>query len=857
MRIQVFGFCLVFLCVAALATDDTKSPLPKAASQSKNAAGQPKAVPAKSKPAQARKHAPHPKAVSAQVEPTKCALQGKWASQSLVVTGKSSTGKTFDVTGEAKFSSANPKIAVVGADGVVRPVADGETSISVVAGGAKTQVPVSVKEIKDETIPFACDVMPFFSKLGCNATACHGTQAGKGGLKLSLFGGGLNEDYAALTLSAAGRHVNKMEPAKSLFLLEATGSVPHGGGKKLKAGSPEHNMLVAWIAQGARRGDEKEPKLASLKLSADELLLQKGDSRRLLATGVLSDGSAKDMTRRTVFATTDEKVATVSANGEIMAEGPGECAITAIAARQSAAVRVVIPQHLPQPFPQVAVNNKIDELALAKLKKLGIPPSDLCTDQEFFRRIYLDTTGLLPTPEEVRTFLADKDPKKRSKLIDALMAREEFVDYWTMKWGDLFRIKSEYPVNIWPKAVTCYYRWLRDSVSQNKPYDRFVRELMTTNGSNFRRGPANFLRAVSRKDPQTIAETTAMVLMGTRIGCARCHAHPTENWSVTDDMGLAAFFAKVGYKSTGEWKEEIVYFNPKAAMRDPRTGEIVKPQLLNDEVMEMAPDEDPRVKFADWLISPKNPLFNKTVANRVWFWLMDRGIIHEPDDIRPTNLPENPELLDYLVQELVSHNYDLRHLIRLVLNSRTYQLSSKTNEWNKNDTAHFSHYFTRRLAAESVVDAVCQVTEVPETYTSSIPEPYTRLPSDYRAVQVFDGNINTNTLELFGRPPRDTPFACERNSAPSLRQKLYLINSDQLENKVSNSPRIRRLVQDKAKTDVEIVEEFYLSILSRPPTDQEKQKALTHVGKDVKTRPQAVQDVVWVLLNTEEFLFNR
>ncbi len=796
---------------------------------------------------------------SVQVAPASVVLEGKWSSQSLTALGTFADDTTRDVTDRAEFRSANPKVATVSKEGVIQPVSEGETTILISAkagGSAKAEVRVAVKGMTNETVFFTRDVTPLLGRLGCAATACHGAQRGRAGFKLSLFGGELGEDHLALTHAAIGRRINKIEPAKSLLLGMATGALPHTGGKRLTPGSAEYNLLVAWINQGARLGDDTAPRFVALKLSADELVFRMGETRRLLVTGMLKGGAQRDCTRLATYKSTDPKVAMVDANGEVWAVGPGECTVVAMAARQATAVRVLVPQILPQPFPAAAANNKVDELVLAKLKRLGIPPSEVCSDQEFCRRIYLDMLGTLPSPAEVKAFLVDKDAQKRGKLIEALFQREEFADYWAMKWGDLLRIKSEYPVRIWPKGVTTYYHWLRESVATNQPYDQFVRELLTTSGSNFRRGPANFVRAVSNKDPQTLAETTAMLFMGARVACARCHAHPIENWSVSDNVALGAFFAKVAYKSTTEWKEEIVYFNPKASLRDPRTREIAKPRLLSGEVFELGPDEDPRFKFADWLISTNNPWFNQAIANRVWFWMMGRGIIHEPDDIRPTNLPENPELLTYLVRELATHKYDLRHLFRLILNSNTYQRSSKANEFNKNDVAHFSHFQIKRLGAEELVDALCQVTEVPETYTSSIPEPYTRLPSDYRAVQVFDGNIQTGVLELFGRPPRDTPYECERDSAPSLRQKLFMINSDLLEGKVTGSPRIQRLIKEK-KTDAEIVDEFYLSIVARPPTDQEKQKALAHLAKDPKNRPQAVQDLVWVLLNTQEFMFVR
>jgi hypothetical protein len=417
------------------------------------------------------------------------------------------------------------------------------------------------------------------------------------------------------------------------------------------------------------------------------------------------------------------------------------------------------------------------------------------------------------------------------------------------------RIKSEYPSDLWPNAVQAYHHWIRDSLQRNIPIDRFARELLTSSGSNFRIGPANYYRAFLKRDPQDLAEATSLLFLGQRLSCARCHAHPVESWDRIDNLGMAAFFAKVGYKKTLEWKEEVVYFNPKGELRDPATGDLVKPTFLGGRSAALAATQDPRIAFADWLTDPNNPLFARAMVNRVWFWLMGRGIVHEPDDLRPTNPPANPELLDYLAKELVDHRYDLRHIYRLILNSRTYQFSSAGSQWNGFDQAHFSHYLIRRLAAEVLLDAIGQVTQTSETFSSRIPEPYTVLPEGERAVELSDGSIGTPFLELFGRPSRDSGYESDRDNRTSVVQALHLINSRHIQGRISSSPRLRQWAQSKL-TDAEIIDEITLSAISRYPTAQERQTVVDYMARDPKARVQAMEDVVWAIFNTEEFLFN-
>ncbi|MFH1268951.1 MAG: DUF1553 domain-containing protein, partial [Planctomycetota bacterium] len=445
-----------------------------------------------------------------------------------------------------------------------------------------------------------------------------------------------------------------------------------------------------------------------------------------------------------------------------------------------------------------------------------------------------------PSPRRLEPSWPTPDPAKRSTLIDRLLEREEYADFWALKWGDLLRIKSEYPVRVWPRGVQTYYRWVRGSIAANMPYDQFVRELITANGSDFLAGPANYYRAVQKREPQTYAEATAVLFMGARLDCARCHAHPTENWALDDALGMAAFFSKVAIKATQEWKEEIVFFNQHGGVYHPKLRDYVNPKFLGAEVVEMPRDQDPRPKFAEWLCAPQNPCFAKVMANRVWYWLLGHGIVHEPDDFRSTNPPNNPELLDHLAQEFVDHKFDVKHLFRLILNSKTYQLSSKPNEFNRGDMAHFSHYHVRRMGAEQLLDAVCQVTGTSDQFASWIPVPPTIMPAGSRAVQVFDGDIKNPLLDVFGRPLRDTPYECERKLGGSVRQSLHLVNSDHFEGKVAGSPNVQRLLQG-GQPDPEIVDEFYLATLSRLPRPDEKQKTLDYMSGAGKTVPPQLE----------------
>jgi len=487
---------------------------------------------------------------------------------------------------------------------------------------------------------------------------------------------------------------------------------------------------------------------------------------------------------------------------------------------------------------------QIDRLVDARLKQLGLEPAYPCSDGVFVRRVYLDVAGTLPTAEEARRFIADRDPAKRRKLIDRLLNSDRYVDYWTMKWCDLLRVKSEFPIKLWPNAVQAYHRWIRTCVRQNMPYDRFVRELLTASGSNFRKPQVNFYRAVQSREPKAIAQAVALSFMGVR----------PETWSEERWSGMAAFFSQIAFKRTGEWKEELVLFDLEAAtsaeaqkrLRQARFPDGTRPKLL--------PGQDPRVAFADWLTRSDNPWFARQIANRVWFWLLGRGIIHPPDDIRPDNPPVNPELLEYLQGELVRSGYDLKHLCRLILNSATYQRSHISPTEDERGAANFACYPVRRLEAEVLIDALCQVTGTSEQYWTLIPEPYTYLPEDQRAVAIADASITSPFLEKFGRCTRDTGLLSDRSNLVTPAQRLHMLNSSHIRHKIENGPKLAPLIHWRREKSDEAIAELYLTILSRLPTDEEVRTVKAY-ARSRAGRGHALRDLAWALINSPEFWF--
>ncbi|MCP5537669.1 MAG: DUF1553 domain-containing protein [Akkermansiaceae bacterium] len=483
---------------------------------------------------------------------------------------------------------------------------------------------------------------------------------------------------------------------------------------------------------------------------------------------------------------------------------------------------------------------RIDQLVQSVLKKQGITPARTCSDEVFIRRVFLDVIGTLPKQREVVYFINSNDPGKRAKLIDVLMARDEFTDYWTLKWCDLLRVKSEFPVNLWPNGVQAYHRWIRDAVKENRPYDVFARQLLTSSGSNFREPAVNFYRAVQGTDPEAIGEMVALTFMGVR----------TEHWSENTRKEFGTFFSRVAYKKTVEWKEEIVYLDPEA-------NTPLNAVFPDRKKITIPAGDDPRVAFADWLITPENPWFTQSISNRVWYWLMGRGIIHEPDDVRPNNPVSNPGLLTYLQGELVKSNYDLKHLFRLILNSQTYQQSCIPRSKHPYAAAYFGHYHMRRLDAEVLVDALNGFGNTTEKYWSPIPEPFTFIPEDKRTITLSDGSITSQFLEMFGRPSRDKGYESERETNPTEFQRLYMLNSTEIHARIYKSPVLKQILAQTRNDKPATVRMVYLSILSRRPTPQEAAVALKYFNGPGKKSGStgAVYDLAWALLNTKEFLY--
>ena len=492
-----------------------------------------------------------------------------------------------------------------------------------------------------------------------------------------------------------------------------------------------------------------------------------------------------------------------------------------------------------------ANQSNIDEVVFRRLGALGIQPAKPCSDSVFVRRIYLDVIGTVPTPEEARRFLVDRTPDKRRILIDRLLEREEFADYWAMKWGDLLRVKAEFPINLWPNAVQAYHHWIRTSIKENMPYDQFARELITQSGSNFRVPQVNFYRAMQSREPPDIARMVGLTFMGVR----------TDKWSQDRQEGMTAFFSYVGYKGTQEWKEQIIFFDSVKAAEHAATNALPQAVFPDGTKVKLSPDKDPREVFADWLISPENPWFARNIVNRMWSWLLGRGIIHETDDIRPDNPASHPELLKSLQEALIASRYDMKRTFRMILNSRTYQLSSIPVAAHSKSEAHFAHYPVRRLGAEVLIDALNQITGSTEQYSSYIPEPFTFIPEDRRTIALSDGSITSPFLELFGRPPRDTGLESERNNAPSPAQRLHLLNSSHIHHKIVESKKLQKLITDSGKSPRRIMMELYLTILSRFPTEKELARMKVY-GRGEETKgTKALVDLAWALINSSEFQY--
>ncbi len=795
--------------------------------------------------------------------PSSISLTGPRSSQRVVVEGVFEDGHQEDLTSATLLSSSNPQVAVVEKPAFVHPVGDGQATLQAAFEGHQASAKV---EVKNSSAPFVWSfrnhVLPVMTKMGCNSGACHGAAAGKNGFKLTLRGYGPELDYATLTRQALGRRTVRLEPAKSLILLKSTLTIPHGGGQRFPVGSLEYQVISGWIAAGMPPPQDSDPQIQSLEVLPREVSLRQGAEQQLLVRASFSDGHTEDVTRWAKFTNGDDAVAAADDSGHVKMRGYGEAPVTVwyLNLVSFARLRVPFPVAVNEStFRQAPHHNYTDDLVLKKLQALHIPPSAPATEAEFLRRAYLDAAGILPTPADAEKFLSDPSPEKRARLIRQLLTRPEFVDYWAYKWSDLLLVSSE---KLPPEAMWSYYNWIRESVKANKPWDQFVREILTASGNTSENGAANYY-AIHR-DPIDITENVAQAFLGMSIKCAHCHNHPMEKWTQSDYYSMANLFSRVRLK-TGDFarsrralEDVTVISSPTGEITHPRLGRPLPPRPLDGLPLPLDSPLDRRAYFAQWLTSPSNPYFARAVVNRVWRNFMGRGLVEPADDLRATNPPTNEELFTALVQDFVGNGFDVRHLIGTIMNSATYQTASQPNEQNVQDEKYYSHYILRRLPAEVLLDALSQVTQVPEKF-----EGY---PVGMRALQLPDTQVDSYFLTVFGRPPRLETSESERQNDPTVTQALHIINGETLNRKLrALGGTVDMLLKLGLSTD-RVVEYLYLAAFSRFPTQGERGEILAQLLKPQEdqsalweapgARRPVLEDLFWVMLTSNEFLFD-
>lgn len=763
--------------------------------------------------------------------------------QSIVVQATFADGITRDVTGEAKISFSNAAL-VTRTKNVLTPAADGAGEMTVEFGGKTVKAPVTVKDAKaDRPISFTRDVMPVFMRTGCNAGSCHGAARGKDGFRLSLFGFDAAGDYHRLTREMPGRRIDLALPAECLLVEKPTGKVPHTGGERIKTGDECHQTLLRWLESGAPNDPADVPKPTSLEVYPPAMVLNgKGEKQQLTVRAKYSDGSQRDVTTLALFLSNNDSSAKVGTDAVITAGDRGEAFVMARFATFTVGVPVIVlPKDLQFSWPNVPENNYIDALVHAKLRKLRIEPSGVCTDEEFLRRAFVDVVGTLPTPEEYRKFMTDASPDKRAKLVDELLGRKEFAEIWVLKWSELLQVRSSNTVSY--KAMLLYFTWLQDKIARNVPVNEWVQELLASSGGTFNSPATNFYQGET--DILKVSENVAQVFMGMRIQCAQCHNHPFDRWTMDDYYGFSAFFRQIGRKQGDDPREVVIFNSGGGDQRHPISGKVMAPKFLGGATPDVK-GKDRRKVLAEWLASPENPYFATNLANIVWAHFFGQGIVHEVDDVRVSNPAVNAELLAELGKKFTAYNYDFKKLVRDICLSRTYQLSTTPTPSNESDTRNFARGSIRRIRAETMLDCLSQVTETKNKFPG--------LPLGARAVQIADGATSTYFLTTFGRATRETVCSCEVKLEPTLSQSLHLLNGGSTTAKIQQGGVVAKKVKDKV-APAEIVEDLYIRCLCRKPTDKEKADVSKLIGEQ-KDQQKALEDVFWALLNTREFMFN-
>jgi len=778
-------------------------------------------------------------------------LRGHDARQRLTVTG-TTNGSPVDLTRKATFRCDSPDIARVSADGIVTPLADGSATVTATVDGKQATATVKVIDgAKQLPVTFERDVIPILTRAGCNAGACHGKARGQNGFALSLLSYDADFDYNAIANEARGRRVFAAAPEHSLLLRKVSALVPHGGGKRLDVSCAGYDLLRRWITAGLPRTSRDAPTIERITLDPGERILAANGEQQLLVTAYYSDGSTADVTHLATFQSNESVIAAVTADGLIRAGPlPGEAAVMARFMEKFAVCNVTIPLAGEVPadlYARLPRYNFIDGRVWDKLQRLGITPSEPAGDATFLRRAYLDVIGRLPAPDEVRDFLADKDPAKRQRLVDRLLERPEYADYWANKWADLLRPN---PYRVGVKATYNLDAWLRDAFRKNKPYDRFVREIITAKGSTYRHGAVVVFR--DRPEPDEITTMVSQLFLGVRLECAKCHHHPFEVWGQDDFYSLAAYFARVGRKGVGlsppiSGGEEIIFADSRGEVRHPVSGKVLAPRPLGGKPVIIDEDRDQREQLAEWVTDDDNPYFARVIVNRVWADLMGRGLVEPVDDLRATNPPSNGPLLDALAADFRKEKYDLKKLIRTILTSYAYGLSSVPNERNVADLRNGSRHYRQRLRAEVLLDAISDITQVPETFTAAAP--------GTRAMELWTVRTQSLFLDSFGRPDPNQDPPCERTSDTTVVQALHLMNAPGLHRKVTADSGRAAALAKSTKAPREIVEELYLLVYGRPPTNEERAECAKLFEKKDAPRRQVTEDLLWALLNTPEFIF--
>lgn len=701
-----------------------------------------------------------------------------------------------------------------------------------------------------DSVSFLHDVIPVLTKAGCNAGACHGTPSGKNGFRLSLRGYDPALDSLSLLREAQGRRISVLDPDASLLLLKATAQIPHEGGPRFDRSSPLYALLRQWMAQGARDDSATASRVARLEVSpAQQTLEAPSVQQPLRVTAHYQNGTRRDVTPLARFSVNDESIARVTMDGTVEKLKHGEASVAVEYLSQFATAQVIFLDATPGfTWPNPPERNYIDRHTFAKLRQMRIEPSSLCSDEYFLRRAYLDAIGKLPTPDEARQFLASADPHKRDQLIDHLLDQPEFADWWALKWSDRLGCNQRFVGKI---GAVKYHEWIRHAMASNMPEDAFASTILAALGGNYEHPPAGFYRRL--RDPQTRAEEVAQLFFGVRIQCARCHNHPGERWTQDDYYGLAAFFARVKYRDGPFFiqiydKEETVYLPREGELTHPRSGETVSPKFLGGTAPEIGDRADRREILARWLTSPDNPFFARAAVNRIWYHLIGRGIVEPVDDFRSTNPPSNEALLDALANDFVKNRFDRKHLIRTIMQSRTYQLSPNPLPGNAEDEKYFSRGRLRRLQAEQMLDAISAATGTPEKFPG--------LPLGIPAVALPDGEYKHPFLEAFGRPARAMACECERDADTNLGQALHLVGGLTLHDKIASpTGRVAQLLGSH-RGDNEIIDELFLATLSRYPTDAERRAMVAHFTRaDKEHRKSAAEDLLYALINHKEFLF--